>query len=322
MSYSDIEHFSNMVTGCESISQGSYRTSEARYASAVLKLHAQDMGEVAGQEGFLDTIKRGAQNAVKWVKQLMTAIGNWFKTVYQTLTGKEVKEKLNLSKEDSEQLLVPSLERALEFLKDVNNFDVNDSIKDVEQYLSDAKKGGRLSSIHERTVNGLRALKDKLEKKVNALKESNEEDNREASKLGTDLKKIADANMAIYLGSKKAISGVEWSPGPALVKAVEIGGNRARGAIWALIDNNLLTIEELKKSIKYVEKHVDDLWVPYEVSTLSLEINKDRNTWNTKLYNEMAAYASMNFSKERIDNLVQMREYLRQKGEKGFEKVG
>lgn len=322
MSISDIEHFSNMVSGCESISSGRLNDPDVKYAFAVLKLHNQDMGLVSGQEGFLDSIKKGASNAVKWVKQLILAIGNWIKNTFLKLIGKGPKTKMEVSKENGTNLLVPALERALEKLKDIKEFEVNSVIDDLGKYITAASKGGDLSSHNEKVVSGIRSITEKVEKKISSLKEGNEENNQEASKLGTDLKKLADAGISIYTGTNKAISGGEWKPNKNLVNSVAIGGSRARAAVRAEIEDNHLSIDELKKSIKYAEEKVHDLYQPYVESTLEGPINKDRSSWTKETYKAASSYVTMNFSKERVKNIVDMYEYLREKGVKGFEKVG
>lgn len=81
MSISDVEHFAIVLSGCESINHGDYKAPDSTYAQAVLKLHAQDAGFVAGQEGFLDSIKKGASNVKEWVLKLIKAITDWWKSL-------------------------------------------------------------------------------------------------------------------------------------------------------------------------------------------------------------------------------------------------
>lgn len=91
MSFSDVEHFAEIVSGCEAINSGNRTAPEARYAFAVLKLHAQDntdFGAHAGQEGFLDQVKKGATNTLEFVKKLFEAIKKWFADVFKTSRGK------------------------------------------------------------------------------------------------------------------------------------------------------------------------------------------------------------------------------------------
>lgn len=77
----DLEHYSAIISGCESIQQrinhGAELDYNGRYAYTVLKLHAQDAGHIAGTEGFLDAVKRGATNIYEWIKKLIATIRSW-----------------------------------------------------------------------------------------------------------------------------------------------------------------------------------------------------------------------------------------------------
>lgn len=88
MSFSDVEHFATMVAGCEAINTGDRSSGDARYAFAVLKLHAVDFGAHAGQEGFLEGVKKGAANTLEMVKKLFEAIKKWFASMFKTTRGK------------------------------------------------------------------------------------------------------------------------------------------------------------------------------------------------------------------------------------------
>lgn len=108
MSYSDIEHYSTMITGCESITHGNHKSPDGRYALTVLQLHAGDAGLYAGQEGFLDHIKKGAKTLKKWFLEFLKAIGGFI----DHLTGQnkrikeleqEIERKKKEAKADKEQ---------------------------------------------------------------------------------------------------------------------------------------------------------------------------------------------------------------------------
>lgn len=88
MSYSDVVHFSNMLAGCESINAGQYKDPDSVYAQTVLKLHANDAGLYAGQEGFLDSVKKGAEKTAEWAKKLFDAIKKWFSEVFKSTKSK------------------------------------------------------------------------------------------------------------------------------------------------------------------------------------------------------------------------------------------
>lgn len=109
-SLGEVEHFTTMLSGCESINSGHALTPDGRYAFAVLKLHAVDFGSVAGQEGFLDNVKAAAGKSGEWLKKLIAAIKSWL-TGSKKTTGDEekannaAKSKINeaVSKADSEK---------------------------------------------------------------------------------------------------------------------------------------------------------------------------------------------------------------------------
>lgn len=87
-SFSDVEHFATLVTGCESINAGRPNSEEGRYAQSVLRLYTPAFGAVAGQEGFLDSVKAGAQKTGEFIKKLFEAIKKWFADVFKSTKGK------------------------------------------------------------------------------------------------------------------------------------------------------------------------------------------------------------------------------------------
>jgi hypothetical protein len=100
MSFSEVEHFSTILSGCESINAGGELTPNGHYASSVLKLHAQDEGLVAGQEGFTDAVKKGAKKTGEFVKKLFEAIKKWFA---DTFTSTKTKFKSIFDKAPTEE---------------------------------------------------------------------------------------------------------------------------------------------------------------------------------------------------------------------------
>lgn len=101
MELHDIEHFSRMVAGCESVSEhldcNVGMSEEGRYTYAVLQLHAQDEGLVEGTEGFMDSIKKGAQSAAKWIRAIIQAIKDYIRGVSRADRKEieEIKKKLS-----------------------------------------------------------------------------------------------------------------------------------------------------------------------------------------------------------------------------------
>lgn len=79
--HDDMTHYGRIIAGLESVHEHiNYNAGidvDGTYALAVLELHAQDEGEVAGTEGFMDAVKKGAQDIARWIKQVLTAIANF-----------------------------------------------------------------------------------------------------------------------------------------------------------------------------------------------------------------------------------------------------
>ncbi|QBZ70617.1 hypothetical protein pETSU_036 [Edwardsiella phage pEt-SU] len=77
----DLTHYSRIIAGLESVHEHiNYNAGidvDGTYALTVLELQAQDEGYIEGTEGFMDSVKKGAQDIVKWIKQVLTAIGNF-----------------------------------------------------------------------------------------------------------------------------------------------------------------------------------------------------------------------------------------------------
>jgi hypothetical protein len=76
------EHEAELVTGYVDLldckEQEIELTPAAVYTEAVLDMTNSDLQVVAGQEGFLDSIKRGAVKVYEWIKSIIRAIRNWF----------------------------------------------------------------------------------------------------------------------------------------------------------------------------------------------------------------------------------------------------
>lgn len=96
----DLNHYGRVIAGLESVHEHiNYNAGidvDGTYALTVLELHAQDAGEVAGTEGFLDAVKRGATNIYEWIKKLIATIRDWFRT---SKVDKEAERLDQLSKQ-------------------------------------------------------------------------------------------------------------------------------------------------------------------------------------------------------------------------------
>lgn len=92
----------NLAAGLEAIATAGHGATvegyEASYAMTVFTLNGIDF---AGQEGFLDSVKRGARKVYEWIKDLIKTIRGWFtgssKAKYEE-AKKEITEDLILVK--------------------------------------------------------------------------------------------------------------------------------------------------------------------------------------------------------------------------------
>ncbi len=113
----ELGHYSRIIAGLESVHEHiCYNAGidvDGTYALEVLKLHANDMGEVEGTEGFLDTVKKGAKDIVKWIREIIAAIGRF-------ITGKKKEEPVwrdswsEINKEEVNKSLTDLYGRALD----------------------------------------------------------------------------------------------------------------------------------------------------------------------------------------------------------------
>lgn len=147
MSQSDIDHFAAMISGCESITSGLPLTDDGRYAFSVLKLHVQDMGMVAGQEGFLDNIKKGAKKTGKWIMDMIIAFIGWI-----------TNEKGKLEKIDKES-------RARETEYKANKAEYDTLFSKISDQMADIAKA-ELDDRCDTGINRLNGLLDKIKDNV------------------------------------------------------------------------------------------------------------------------------------------------------------
>lgn len=157
MSFSDVEHFAEIISGCEAINNGNRTAPEARYAFAVLKLHAQDnpdFGAHAGQEGFLDSVKAGAKATGEFVKKLFEAIKKWFSDVFKSTKSKftaymkagEEKGK-EAMREKLRQILIPKIEALKTAAGQVPDDVKTNGFAEIADKAIDALKGAQAGPV-------------------------------------------------------------------------------------------------------------------------------------------------------------------------------
>ncbi|UIS25077.1 hypothetical protein PQC65_gp139 [Aeromonas phage pAEv1810] len=74
----NLEHVLSTLTGFESLSNGDLTSPDSVYAKTVLKLNGVDFKHRAGTEGFVSTVKAGAQKVYEMIKNFLKAIRDFF----------------------------------------------------------------------------------------------------------------------------------------------------------------------------------------------------------------------------------------------------
>ena len=117
---------------------------------------------------------------------------------------------------------------------------------------------------------------------------------------------------------KKALEG--YQPSERLAGFLEQGDwSKVRIDLTAQLNNRRqLTVEDVIKSMYYVQSYYPQVFEEYEVSAFAEEVNKSESAWNIDYFNAQQGYLSQNFSLERFFHLINVRETLAKKGDKNF----
>lgn len=145
MSYSDIEHFSSIVSGCEALTNGNGNSPDGLYALTVLKLHANDAGLYAGQEGFVDAIKKGAKKTKQWILELVKAIRAWIKDKYKASVKKAMGYMLGSPDNQIKHAALTKVANKLESLdKAYEQLEMSSELKDANLSTSFSMQRGQI----------------------------------------------------------------------------------------------------------------------------------------------------------------------------------
>lgn len=74
----------------------------------------------------------------------------------------------------------------------------------------------------------------------------------------------------------------------------------------------------LIKAVDWAESKAPHVFQSYEASALKKAISTNKNDWDTDYFDIQTEYLSRNFAKERYLHLIEVRQYLRDKGVEGF----
>lgn len=144
-----------------------------------------------------------------------------------------------------------------------------------------------------------------------------------AEKLHKRAEKIKEAttvdeNKEEYRKKPEIINGTYY-PSSRLKKLVESGENVSiQNALIMELNNTDTETEELLASLDWVLNKRPEAIEKYQEKKFARGMDNDRNKWDKKYYMVQEVYISTNFAKERYIHMIKVREYLREKGVRGF----
>lgn len=262
MSFSDIEHFATVLSGCESINTGDRSSDDARYAFAVLKLHATDFSAHAGQEGFLDQVKKTAGNTKEWLIKLIKSIREFF---FGNNTSKFKKAK------SETEAVVKDIEKIDSHPEAVIGKSVPELIKNNAEL---AGKSGwpELSAVYNKlTPDEKKDAEDKLQKAL-AEDKLNQAGEQAVSKIQSRLNSIAGsitaaANTIYEFGKGKdkenitfELNGLSKESEKDLIDEVKISIKNLKVSNLASTVKWIITIaDSYTKDLEVITRNADDL---------------------------------------------------------------
>lgn len=135
----NLEHVFDTLTGFESLSNGDLESPDSVYAKTVLKLNGVDFKHRAGTEGFLSSVKAGAEKVYEMIKNFIKAIRDFFKGVF----GKKTKQAVANTIPEAEQA-IKSIEGSLDKanVKETTKQEIEETIKSIKNTINQIEVTG------------------------------------------------------------------------------------------------------------------------------------------------------------------------------------
>jgi len=113
-----------------------------------------------------------------------------------------------------------------------------------------------------------------------------------------------------------------YFPGANLAGMVEKNvTSMVRSALINELENNRLQDDEINKAVAWTQARIADLFVDYQENSLAGKMNHDPAEWDADYYDLQTSYLNSNFAKVRFEHLITVRNALRLRGVKGFERI-
>lgn len=133
---------------------------------------------------------------------------------------------------------------------------------------------------------------------------------------------FAKAPLAGRIEETKKMNMQGYTPGATLAKMIEHGTtSQVRSALINELEDNRLDDAEIERAVAWAQARIVDLFADYEENTLAGKINKDPSQWDESYYYQQTSYINVNFAKVRFEHLITVRNSLRLRGVKGFERI-
>ncbi|MGN9460793.1 hypothetical protein ACTMQT_12060 [Pseudomonas syringae pv. aptata] len=92
---------------------------------------------------------------------------------------------------------------------------------------------------------------------------------------------------------------------------------KLRGQFLTALDDTEVTTEILNELVNAIEQSSGVL-VPHIIDGITHAVDADPVSWNPDYFSRQKGFATRNFSRERLDHLIQIRDLFRKRNEKGF----
>ena len=97
--------------------------------------------------------------------------------------------------------------------------------------------------------------------------------------------------------------------------------NEVQNTLKFKLNNNRLRIQEIIQSMLFVYQKLPETFLEYQEDKFSLATDNDEDVWNKDYFLLQQSYLNHNFALERLMHLINVRDYLSQKGVEGFEHI-
>lgn len=236
--HEDMTHYGRVIAGLESVHEHiNYNAGidiDGTYALTVLELHAQDEGQIEGTEGFLDSVKKGANNIVAWIDKIITAIFNFitgkkksepkWSDRYGEIHDEEVNKKLegiygNALRAIVDHISDEKFEAVRPYFKFMDLDKINDKAKDVLDELkqsSAVRHSSLFRQIRELSKDILEEM-DRVKKAISAL-------DLKAAGVGVAANKLT--TLAGALGKASEVLMAAWNRHTAVLDEAKLDTER------------------------------------------------------------------------------------------------